>query len=504
MLNNDDETTSVEALDTPDEAVDTPDETVDTPDETVGDPFGLTMTFEPRMSSSDALMWRIEKDPLLRSTIVMIMVFDAPLDRDKVTRRMERVSRLVPRLRQRVLGHPLSIAPPRWEVDPNFDLKYHLRFMRVLGAGTMREVFDIAAPIAMQGFDRARPLWEFTVVEGLEADRTALIGKVHHAITDGVGGMKLQLELLDLSDDTPDPGPMPPAPRSRRLRESRRWVDAMGWEAHNQLVAARDLAGQAASAANRTVTDPVGVGMSALRTLGSVARTLSPASAPMSPLMRKRSLSVHFDSLTVDLHRMKAASKLVGGHLNDAFVAAVLGGLYRYHCAHGHEVDSLRMTMPINVRTDRTAGVAGNQFSPARFAVPVGITDPIGRMNAVRELVEQQRHEPALALTEPLANLLARLPATATTSLFGSMLKGIDFVTSNVPGPPIPVFIDGALMERQIAFGPMTGAAANLVVLSYCDELHVGINTDPAAINDPDVFTESLQHGFDEVLALVR
>jgi diacylglycerol O-acyltransferase / wax synthase len=473
------------------------------PDDAAGNPFALDVTFEARMSGADALMWRIEKDPLLRSTIVMIMVFDAPLDRHRVTERMERVSRLVPRLRQRVLGHPMSIAPPRWEVDPNFDLAYHLRFMRVLGDGTMRDVYDIAAPIAMQGFDRARPLWEFTVVEGLEGDRTALIGKVHHSITDGVGGMKLQLELLDLAPEPPEPGPMPPAPSARKLTETRRWVDALGWEARNQFVAAREVAGQAASAAGRTVTDPVGVGMSALRTLGSVARTLRPATDPMSPLMRQRSLSVHFDSITVDLHRMKAASKLVGGHLNDAFVAAVLGGLYRYHAEHGHEVDELRMTMPINVRSAANSQVAGNQFSPARFAVPLGMTDPIGRMNAVRELVEQQRHEPALSLTEPLANLLARLPATATTTLFGSMLKGIDFVTSNVPGPPIPVYVDGALMLQQVAFGPMTGAAANLVVLSYCDDLHVGINTDPAAINDPDVFTASLQRGFDEVLALV-
>jgi diacylglycerol O-acyltransferase len=478
----------------------------DTPQATApsaSEALGLDITFEARMSSSDALMWRIEKDPLLRSTIVMIMVFDAPLDRDRVVRRMDRVSRLVPRLRQRVLGHPLSIAPPRWEVDPNFDLNYHLRFMRVLGAGTMRDVFAIAEPIAMQGFDRARPLWEFTVVEGLEGDRTALIGKVHHAVTDGVGGMKLQLELLDLAADAPDPGPLPPAPQARRLTESRRWVDAVGWEARRQLAAVREVAAQTADAASRTLTDPVGVAMSALRTVGSVAKTLSPAPEPMSPLMKQRSLSVRYDTLSLDLPRMKEASRLVGGHLNDAFVAGVLGGLHHYHAEHGHDVESLRMTMPINVRTDATAKVAGNQFAPARFAVPVGITDPIGRMNAVRELVERWRHEPALSLTEPLANLLVRLPATATTALFGSMLKGTDFVTSNVPGPPIPVFIDGARMERQIAFGPMTGAAANLVVLSYCDELNVGINTDPAAIADPDVFVAALRQGFDEVLDLV-
>ena len=464
--------------------------------------LGLDITFEARMSGSDALMWRIEKDPLLRSTIVMIMVFDGELDRQRLTRRMERVSRLVPRLRQRVLGHPMSIAPPRWEVDPNFRLDYHLRFMRAPGSGTLREVFNIAAPIAMQGFDRARPLWEFTVVEGLADNKTALIGKVHHAITDGVGGMKLQLELLDLSPDAPDPGPLPPAPEPRPLAESQRWVDATVWEARRQFDAVRELAGNATTTAARTLTDPVGVGMGALRTLGSMARMVSPATEPLSPLMRDRSLSVHFDTLEVDLMGLKAASRIVGGHLNDAFVAAVLGGLRHYHLAHGHDVESLRMTMPINVRTDRTARVAGNQFAPARFAVPLWIEDPIGRMNAVRELVARWRNEPVLSLTEPLANLLARLPASATTALFGSMLKGIDFVTSNVPGPPIPVYIDGVPMERQIAFGPMTGAAANLVVLSYCDTLNVGINTDPAAIDDPELFTECLRKGFDEVLAL--
>ena len=87
--------------------------------------------YEPRMSDSDALMWSIEKDPLLRSTIVTVYVVDRPPNREALTRTMDRASRVVPRLRQRVLGHPFSIAPPRWEIDPNFDLRYHLRWMAV-------------------------------------------------------------------------------------------------------------------------------------------------------------------------------------------------------------------------------------------------------------------------------------------------------------------------------------------------------------------------------------
>ncbi|MCC5950608.1 MAG: wax ester/triacylglycerol synthase family O-acyltransferase [Acidimicrobiia bacterium] len=464
---------------------------------------GLDIIFEARMSDADALMWRIEKDPLLRSTIVMVMVFDHAPPRDRLTRRMERVTRQVPRLRQRVLGHPLSIAPPRWEVDPNFDLHYHLRWMRVPGPGTLRDVFEIAEPIAMQGFDRARPLWEFTIVEGLEDGGAALIGKVHHSITDGVGGVKLQMELLDLEAEPGTEPDLPPAPTARSLTEAARWRDALWWESERQARSALDVAASAASNLGRLTNDPVGVGTSALRTLDSVARVLRPAVEPMSPLMRDRSLSVHLDSLTVPLDDLKRASKLVSGKLNDAFVAAVTGGLRRYHEHHGQPVEQLRMTMPINVRTERSAHLAGNRFAPARFGVPVGTEDPIRRMNDIRELVERYRAEPALGLTEPLANLLNRLPATATTALFGSMLKGIDFVTSNVPGPPIPVYVCGARMLRQYAFGPMTGAATNIVLLSCESDVNVGITMDPAAIPDGDTFVECLQEGFDEVLALV-
>lgn len=464
------------------------------------------LDFEPRMSDADALMWNIEKDPLLRSTILTVMVFDRPLDRDRLHRRIDRVSRLIPRLRQRVRGHTLSIAPPRWDVDPNFDLHYHLRFMRVAGAGTLREVFDIAAPMAMQGFDRARPLWEFTVIEGLDGDRSALITKVHHAITDGVGGVKILMAMLDLEVDADEDGDevhLPPAPDAVTTNEPQRVVDALSYEGRRQMGNATKALSSLVREATRVRHDPLGAGIDVLSTAGSVVRMVAPAGEPLSPLMVDRSLSVRFDTLQVPLGAMKKASKLVGGRLNDAFVGGVTGGLARYHRRMGVEVDKLRMTMPINVRSAATATVAGNQFAPARFPVPVAIDDPIARMNAVRELMEEQRREPALGLTDLMAGVLNRLPTTATTGIFGSMLRGVDFVTSNVPGPPIPVYLAGALLERQIAFGPMTGAAANITLLSYLDDLNIGVNTDPLAVTEPDLLLECLTDAFDEIVRLV-
>jgi hypothetical protein len=130
------------------------------------------------------------------------------------------------------------------------------------------------------------------------------------------------------------------------------------------------------------------------------------------------------------------------------------------------------------------------------------LDDPIARMTAIREIVARQRAEPALAMTEPLAGILNRLPTTAVTGIFGSMLKGVDFITSNVPGVPVPVYLAGARMESQIALGPMSGSAANAVLVSYVDDLNIGINTDPAAIADPEVLVGFIRDSFDELLAL--
>ena len=458
------------------------------------------MQFESRMSDSDALMWNIEKDPLLRSTITVVTVLDAVPDRQRLTERIERGSRLIPRMRQRVVSNPLSIAPPRWEIDPNFDLHYHVRWLSA-GGGDLRTVLDIAEPMAMQGFDRARPLWEFTVIEGLDGGRAAMVQKLHHAITDGVGGMQIAMLLLDLErNPQAEQEPMPPEPEAKPLGPAERTLDALGHVARRNLGIARRSGATLARALTATATHPGGVGRDVVRTAGSVGRLLAPATEPMSPLMTARSLSMHFDTLSFSLPDLKSAAKAAGGRLNDAFVAGVGGGLHAYHLAHGVEVSQLRMNMPINIRDDDTANVAGNQFVPARFAVPVDIADPVERMQAVNRLVDEQRHEPSLDFVEPLSGVLNRLPTTLTTAVFGAMLKGVDFTASNVPGAPIPVFIAGARLEAMFPFGPPAGAAVNVTLLSSCDDVHIGINADLAAVPDPDVLRTCLQESFEDVL----
>jgi diacylglycerol O-acyltransferase len=457
------------------------------------------LRFEQRMTDSDALMWTIEKDPLLRSTITAVLLLDQVPDPKRLRQLLDRGTRVVPRMRQRVRGNPLSVAPPRWEVDPNFDLDYHLRWVGASGDRDLRSVLDMAEPMAMQGFDRARPLWEMLVITDLADGGAALVMKIHHAITDGVGAVQIALVMFELERDAPL-AELPDAPEVAVMSQLHRFRDAFEHESRRNLGIAKRLPDMATSAAGSATTDPVGTAKRFGETLASIARLAAPANVPLSPVMTKRSLSMHFATVSLPLADAKAAAKAAGGRLNDAFLAASAAGLRRYHQELGAPVDALRMSMPINLRTADESDMTGNNFAPARFVVPVAITDPVESMATMRALVAEQRAEPALAMVDPLARVLNRLPTSVTTGLFGAMLRGIDLVASNVPGAPIELFTAGSRVQSMFALGPMAGSAVNVTLLSYLDQVHIGINLDPAAVTEPERFVECYQAGWDEVL----
>lgn len=465
---------------------------------------GAGPRFTRHMSDEDALMWLVEKDPILRSTIVAVALFDRPPDFDRLRARINRATCLIPRFRQHVQSPPFRLGPPRWSVESTFDLDFHLRRMRLPAPGSERTLLDAIQPMASTGFDRARPLWEFTLIEGLYdpdgTERAAFAMKVHHAVTDGVGGMALLALLVDLTADAADPEDTPavPAPESMGSRSLVR--DSLVHSSRRLLGVARRVPATALNATRATLHDPLGAGADFLRTAASIGRTIAPATEPMSHVMRDRGLGRRLDVFDLSLDDLRRAAKATDGSVNDVFVAAVVGGLHRYHQRHGDCPESLRMTLPINLR-HKGDDSGGNHFAPARFGVPATITDPRERVQAIRALVHQWRAEPALQLTSQLAGVLNRLPTSTTTALFGGMLKCCDFVATNVPGAPVPVFAAGARVERLYAFAPPAGAAVNVSLISHCDTCCIGVVADTTAVPDASVMLACLREGFDELLA---
>ncbi|HEV7525873.1 MAG TPA: wax ester/triacylglycerol synthase domain-containing protein, partial [Acidimicrobiia bacterium] len=295
------------------------------------------------MSDEDALMWNIEKDPVLRSTILAVALFDSVPDWERLKRRIEHTTRFIPRLRQRVVSAPFRIAPPRWMAEPAFDLDFHLRRSRLSAPGTMRSLFDALQPIATASFDRARPLWEFTLFEGLDGleggggERAAFAMKVHHSVTDGVGGMELLAHFVDLVPDAPERPdreiPAALAPEDARMLGIVR--DSIAHGRRRAFGIAQRMPTDVAHATVRAIRDPIGRASDLLRTTRSVARTLAPATGPMSTVMLGRGLGRRLEVFDVALDDMKRVAKTTEASLNDVFVAAVVGGVRRYHERHG-------------------------------------------------------------------------------------------------------------------------------------------------------------------------
>ncbi|HUK64692.1 MAG TPA: wax ester/triacylglycerol synthase domain-containing protein, partial [Dongiaceae bacterium] len=359
--------------------------------------------------------------------IVGVAWFERSPDWDEYLARIDRATRRIPRFRQCVAVPPGRIAPPRWTLDHNFDLSWHVRRMASPAPHTSSTVLEVARHAAMTAFDHAHPLWEFTMIEGLEGGRAALVMKVHHALTDGIGGMQLALELFDTE---PQPPPRAEQDEPEDDGDERALIpDSLANDWGRALSLARQASSVVGPGLWRAVRHPLAGAGGVVETARSIGRTLAPAGATLSPIMKERSVGRHIDLVEVDLADLKRAAASTGGSLNDGFMAAVTGGLRHYHEHHGHPVDTLRVTLPISIRrADDAPG--GNHITLIRFPVPVSDPDPASRIRAMGRLCRAARDERSLRYTGAIAGTLNLLPS----AVIGGMLKHIDFLASDIPG----------------------------------------------------------------------
>ena len=448
------------------------------------------------MRNSDAFTWAMESDPRLRSTVVTVVVLDRSPDWAEVRNRFDLISRKVPMLRQRVVPSPPP-APPRWEDAPDFDLDFHMRRVTATAPGTFDTVLEMARVAAMEDFDRARPLWQNTLIDGLENDGAAMVLKFHHSLTDGVGGIQIGMILFDLSEVPEKHGPVAELPEVPPPAWLSGYRDTARYDARMVGNALMGTLKSAPKLISNGIRRPVQTASSAAEMAASVYRTVRPVNRTGSPLMKKRSLVRRLGVLEVPFPQLRAAAHRSGGALNDAFVAGVAGGLRRYHEKRGVEVGDLHLTMPMSLREEGDE-MGGNRITVMRFDVPAGVADPAQRIREIHERTSRVRHEKSLPYTQWIAGALNMMPRW----YIGSILRHVDFLCSDVPGIPVPVFLGGARVLTQYAFGPTIGAAVNVTLLTYVDTCAIGIDVDTGAIPDYDVFSESLAAGFDEVLAL--
>jgi diacylglycerol O-acyltransferase len=218
-----------------------------------------------------------------------------------------------------------------------------------------------------------------------------------------------------------------------------------------------------------------------------------------SDVMAERSLARRFEVHTISLPTLLAAAHKLGGSLNDAYVTGIAGALGRYHERYESDVDELRLAMPISTRN--RGDDAANRFVPARVVVPIQPSADAPKLfELVRERLTAARGETAIGAAEGLAVFLTGLPTAFLVAMTRAQTRTTDFAATNLRGSPVPLFIAGERMLANYPFGPRAGTALNATVLSYCEDLNIGLNIDPSAIADVDAFMADVAESFDALL----
>jgi diacylglycerol O-acyltransferase / wax synthase len=450
------------------------------------------------LSAFDQILHRGEANPRTRSGIMTVELLDTAPDWESFRKRFDSASRKVLRLRQKVVMPTLPTVAPRWVIDPDFNLDYPVRRIRVPEPGTLREVFDLAEVAAQSPLDISRPLWTATLLEGLEGGCAALMVHLSHAVTDGVGGVEMFANLYDLKRDPPQQTPLPlPIPQDLSpndlMRQGiNRLPGTIAGRVRGVLFGAAHVVGELVRDPISRMGDAVEYAMSGVRVVGPVA--------PPSPVLRRRSLSSRSESIDIEFGDLHKAAKAAGGSINDAYLAGLSGALRLYHEAKGVPIDALPMAVPVNLRSEADPA-GGNRFAGVNLAAPIGLTDPEVRIRNIRSQMTSKRDERAIDMVGAIAPVLTLLPDSVLESVAGSLVNS-DVQASNVPVYAGDTFIAGAKVLRQYGLGPLPGVAMMVVLISRAGYCTITTRYDRASIADSGLWARCLLAGFDEVLAL--
>ncbi|MFL5875202.1 MAG: wax ester/triacylglycerol synthase family O-acyltransferase [Solirubrobacteraceae bacterium] len=429
------------------------------------------MASEP-LTAADRASLTTERGPV-NMAVGAAVVFEggAGLSYEAVRERLTARLHLIPRYRQKLVEAPLGIAGPVWADDEDFDLDWHLDHATLPSPDALP---DYLGREMSRKLDRARPLWELHIVDGLADGRVALMPKMHHALVDGVAAIDVSTVILDPSPeplDIPPPDePWSPRPYDPGAHIAR--LAATPFVRAQQL--AMDTALRALETSPRSAADDL---RKATDLLVELARQRP--QAPMTPLNEPLGPNRRYASARADLGAIKAAGKATGGTVNDVLLAAVAGMLARYLPATESEPVAL---VPVSVRREEERGEMGNRISMVFVDLPTDVDDPAERVQRVSAETRALKGSAAVRAGGLIAGATGWVPP-AVSSLLARAMGGVrahNIVVSNVPGPQQPFYLNGSRLLQASPAVPLNPANQRLTVgiLSYDGGVSFGLLAD--------------------------
>jgi len=411
--------------------------------------------------------------------------------RDHIASRLH----LVPRFRQKLRFVPLGQSRPVWVDDPHLNLDYHVRQTALPAPGSDEQLRNLAARIFSQQLDRSKPLWELWLVEGLNNDRFAIVGKSHHALVDGVSGVDITTVLFDL-----DPEP------SGRPEKAPPWLARPEPTDFQLLAEALKERATSPKEIYRGVRAALRGPRQVLRGVGATSKMVSAGmSAPNSVFNVEIGPHRRFQMTQTDLADLKRVKDAHGGTVNDVILSIVAGGIGRYLRARGHDTEGLelRAMVPVSVRAPEEHGALGNRVSAMMAPLPVWCEDPVERLHLVTGEMGDLKSSGQAVGAEILTKLTDFAPGTIVSQAarLQPAQRFFNLVVTNVPGPQFPLYVLGRKMESIFPMVPLARRQALCIgIMSYNGQVNFGLIGDYDAMADLDSFALDLEAATQEVL----
>jgi len=431
-----------------------------------------------------------------------VSIFDGEIPFDKFVGNITSKMHLLPRYQQIVVPDPFNLGHPTWEVDTNFDISCHVFKLQIEEPGTEKELIELAGRLFTPVMDRTKPLWDIYLVYGLEGNRTAMVARVHHCMVDGVSGVDLLKIVLDISPEPPPPPPKPDAPPPPpRPDATRRLFDSLLGGMQEGMNRWMEFQSGLMNLTQAMIDEQ---SRTAMRDAGMLFPRLA---SPISILPFNRACSGERKLVwsTFSFAEARAIRAALGGTVNDVVLTTLSGAVSRYVDMHGQQIANrnLRVMVPVSLRQEDQRGALGNLVSLLPVEIPLDMRDPKERFRYINNktaAMKGGRVAEGLNLFSALSGTLPAPVQALLGALANTPLPPFNMVSTNVPGPQVPLYAMGRKMIAYYPYVPIGYAiGCGCAIMSYDQKLYFGLTSDLQAMPDVERLKEALDASFIEL-----
>jgi diacylglycerol O-acyltransferase / wax synthase len=463
------------------------------------------MDLNHRLSTLDSAFLYLEK-PESPMHIGGTSIFDGQISFDEVVQHIADRLHLLPRYLQKVVPDPFNLGHPTWEAAADFDISQHIFHIKNKKKISQNDLMSCAGKVLTGVMDRQKPLWEIHIVNNIEGNRSAMITKIHHCMVDGISGVDLMKILFDISPKSTPPPPNPEPKEAAKPKEaSQVFMESLLGAMQEGMNRFTELQTGLLQLTQTFADNPQMLG-AIPHMAGNLPAIATPA--PVLPFNKPCGGERRLAWTEFSFAEARAIRGNLNGSVNDVVLTILVMAISRYSEMHDVETKEnlVRFMMPVSLRQKEQRGALGNLISILPVEIPLDIKNPLHLFTAVNQKTGMMNATQMASGLGMLGAVFGMMPAplqSAIGAVINAPFPVFNTVATNVPGPQVPMYMNGKRMIAQYPFVPIGyNLGMGTAIFSYDGKLFFGIGSDTKAMDDVEKFREILDECFIELRTL--